>query len=99
MIYQTPYSTAHPVSRSVFLDEFLAYLESAVMFSEPLLIIGDCNIVLKSSFCKWHALIGQHFCQAFSQKDKIVRASQLWLRRHCVFPHLINRGTVRLQSQ
>ena len=27
--------------------------------------------VFISRFCKWRALIGQHFCQAFSQKDKI----------------------------
>ena len=26
--------------------------------------------VLKSRFCKWRALISQHFCQAFSQKTK-----------------------------
>ena len=25
---------------------------------------------LKPRFCKWRTLIGQHFCQAFLQKDK-----------------------------
>ena len=27
---------------------------------------------LKSYLCEWRTLIGQHFCQAFSQADKIV---------------------------
>ena len=44
VIYRIPYSAAHPVSTSVFLDEFLAYLESVVMSPEPLLITGDFNI-------------------------------------------------------
>ena len=44
VIYRIPYSTAHPVSTSVFLDEFPAYLESVVMSPEPLLITGDFNI-------------------------------------------------------
>ena len=44
VIYRIPYSAAHPISTSVFLDEFPAYLESVVMSSEPLLITGDFNI-------------------------------------------------------
>ena len=36
VIYRIPYSAAHPVSTSVFLDEFSAYLES-VMSPEPFL--------------------------------------------------------------
>ena len=44
--------------------------------------------VLKWRFCKWRTLIGQHFRQAFLQKDKIVRASQLWSHRSYMFPHL-----------
>ena len=44
VIYRIPYSAAHPVSTSVFLDEFPAYLESVVMSPEPLLITGDFNI-------------------------------------------------------
>ena len=35
------------------------------------------NPLVKLCFCQWHILIGQHFCQAFSQKDKIFRVSQL----------------------
>ena len=31
VIYRIPYSAAHPISTSVFLDEFPAYLESVVM--------------------------------------------------------------------
>ena len=27
---------------------------------------------LKSCLCEWRTLIGQHFCQSFSQTDKIV---------------------------
>ena len=34
-----------------------------------------------------------HFCQVFSQEGKVVRASQLWSRRRCVFPHLTNGCT------
>ena len=44
VIYRIPYYAAHPVSTSVFLDEFPAYLESVVMSPEPLLITGDFNI-------------------------------------------------------
>ena len=35
-----------------------------------------------------------HFCQVFSQEGKVVRASQLWSRRCCVFPHLTNGCTM-----
>ena len=42
--YRITYSAAHPISTSVFLDEFPAYLESVVMSSEPLLITGYFNI-------------------------------------------------------
>ena len=44
VIYRIPYSAAHPVSTSVFLDEFPAYSESVVKSPEPLLIAGDLNI-------------------------------------------------------
>ena len=44
VIYRIPYSAAHPVSTTVFLDEFPAYLESVVMSPEPLLVTGDFNI-------------------------------------------------------
>ena len=44
VIYRTPYSAAHPVTSSVFLDEFSVYLECVVMSPEPLLINGDLNI-------------------------------------------------------
>ena len=44
VIYRILYSAAHPVSTSVFLDEFPAYSESVVMSPEPLLIAGDLNI-------------------------------------------------------
>lgn len=43
-IYHIPYSQAHPVTTSVFFDEFTTYLESIIMSPEPLLITGDFNI-------------------------------------------------------
>ena len=44
VIYRPPYSAAHPVTSSVFLDEVSVYLKSVVMSPEPLLITGDFNI-------------------------------------------------------
>ena len=44
IIYRPPYSLKHPVSTSTFITEFSDYLESLVMSSEPLLILGDFNI-------------------------------------------------------
>ena len=44
IVYRTPYSVKHPVSTSTFITEFSDYLESLVMSSEPLLILGDFNI-------------------------------------------------------
>ena len=44
IIYRVPYSVQHPVTTSVFFDEFSSYLESVVMTPEPLLITGDFNI-------------------------------------------------------
>ena len=44
VIYQISYFATHPISTSVFLNEFPAYLESVVMSPEPLLITGDFNI-------------------------------------------------------
>ena len=44
IVYRPPYSVKHPVSTSTFITEFSDYLESLVMSSEPLLILGDFNI-------------------------------------------------------
>ena len=44
IIYRTPYSAVHPVTTCVFLEEFLNYLETVIMSSEPLFITGDFNI-------------------------------------------------------
>ena len=44
IIYRTPYSAVHPVTTSVFLEEFSNYLETVIMSSESLLITGDFNI-------------------------------------------------------
>ena len=41
IVYRPPYSVKHPVSTSTFITEFSDYLESLVMSSEPLLILGD----------------------------------------------------------
>lgn len=43
VIYRIPYSQAHPVTTSVFFDEFITYLESIIMSPEPLLMTGDFN--------------------------------------------------------
>ena len=44
IVYRTPFSTAHPISVNVFLEEFSVYLESVIISSEPLLIVGDFNL-------------------------------------------------------
>ena len=44
IIYRTPYSEAHPVTTSVFLEEFSTSLETAVFCTNHLLITGDFNI-------------------------------------------------------
>ncbi len=44
IIYRPPYSTAHPVTESTFLNEFSEYLESLVLSTGTLLITGDFNI-------------------------------------------------------
>ena len=38
------YSAAHPVSISVFLEEFIMYLENLVLCPEVLVIEGDFNL-------------------------------------------------------
>ena len=42
-VYRPPYSQTHPVSSSVFFEEFSNLLESIVMCAEVLLISGDFN--------------------------------------------------------
>ncbi|XP_068707911.1 uncharacterized protein [Montipora foliosa] len=44
IVYRPPHSVKHAVSTSTFITEFSDYLESLVMSSEPLLILGDFNI-------------------------------------------------------
>ena len=44
VLYRLQYSSTHPVTISVFFDEFSKYLESIILSSEPLLITGDFNI-------------------------------------------------------
>ena len=45
-VYRPPYSQTHPVSSSVFSEEFSNLLESIVMCAEVLLISGDFNFHL-----------------------------------------------------
>ncbi|KAK3755485.1 hypothetical protein QZH41_001053 [Actinostola sp. cb2023] len=45
-IYRPPYSEAHPIGSTVFIDEFSTYLESIVMCPGILLIAGDFNFHL-----------------------------------------------------
>jgi hypothetical protein len=42
-IYRPPYSEVHPVTKSVFLQEFAEYLETIAMCHEFLIITGDFN--------------------------------------------------------
>lgn len=44
IIYRPPSSPVHPVLISTFFAEFSDYLESVVMSSEPLVLLGDFNI-------------------------------------------------------
>ena len=44
VIYRPPYSTAHRVTVTTFLDEFANYLEPIILSPEPLVIAGDMNI-------------------------------------------------------
>ena len=44
IVYRPPYSVKHPVSTSTFITDFSDYLESLVISSETLLILGDFNI-------------------------------------------------------
>ena len=75
IIYRTPYSDAHPVTTSVFFEEFSSFLESAVFCSSHLLITGDFNIhmdveddtdavrlrgLLESTGLKQHATVPTH---------------------------------------
>ena len=46
IVYRPPYSSIHPVSASVFFDEFLQFLENVVMCPEVLVISGDFNFHL-----------------------------------------------------
>ena len=46
IVYRSPYSSIHPVSASVFFDEFLQFLENVVMCPEVLVISGDFNFHL-----------------------------------------------------
>ena len=44
IIYRPPYSEVHPVTTSVFLEEFSEFLESPVSSANHLLFTGDFNI-------------------------------------------------------
>ncbi|CAB3993313.1 Hypothetical predicted protein [Paramuricea clavata] len=44
VVYRIPYSDIHPVSTTIFFDEFAKFLESAVLCTDQLLITGDFNI-------------------------------------------------------
>ena len=45
-MYRPPHSSLHPVSTSVFFDEFSQFLENVVMCPEALFISGDFNLHL-----------------------------------------------------
>ena len=41
IVYRLPHSEAHPITTGVFSHDFAEYLESVVVSSDKLLIIGD----------------------------------------------------------
>ena len=43
VVYRPPYSEDYPITNGVFFHKFAEYLESVVMSSDKLLIIGDFN--------------------------------------------------------
>ena len=49
VIYHPPYSKEHPVPVGVFFQEFSAFLETAVLCTEVLLVSGDFNFHLDDS--------------------------------------------------
>jgi len=44
VVYRPPYSEAHPITTSTFLAEFADYLESILLCTEKLIIMGDFYI-------------------------------------------------------
>ena len=44
IIYHVPYSAEHPVSTNLFFAEFSDYMESVILGTEKLVIMGDFNI-------------------------------------------------------
>ena len=46
IVYRPPYSSLHPVSASVFFDEFSQFSENVVMCPKVLVISGDFNLHL-----------------------------------------------------
>ncbi len=44
IVYRPPYSTAHPITEKTFFTEFSKHLETWVLSSGSLLIMGDFNI-------------------------------------------------------
>ena len=46
IVYRHPYSSLHPVSTSVFFDEFSQFLENVVMCPEAIVISGDFSLHL-----------------------------------------------------
>ena len=55
IIYRSPYSEVHPVATSVFLEEFLEFLESTVFTASHLLITRDFNIHIDVTEWSWYA--------------------------------------------
>ena len=57
VVYHVQYSSSHPVTVDVFFEEFSAYLDSIILSSQPLLIIGDFTICV--------AVVGDPVCMKF----------------------------------
>lgn len=44
IVYRPPYSEAHPVATSAFMQEFSVFLENLVLCPEVLVVAGDFNL-------------------------------------------------------
>lgn len=85
-IYRPPYSGVHPVTTSVFLEEFFEFLESTVFTASHPLITRDFNIhidvtddpdalrlhdLLKSTGLEQHVTVPTHIILFLYSKDRL----------------------------
>lgn len=86
IIYRPPYSGVHPVTTSVFLEEYFEFLESTVFTANHLLITRDFNIhidvtddpdalrlhdLLKSTGLEQHVTVPTHIILFLYSMDRL----------------------------